>query len=144
LVYPFPHSTAGSLPPRTLSVLCDPFSETPPITSALFAFAGLWERWERGETAVEPCTIIVTEANDLTRPIHDRMPVILPGAKYELWLSTDSRQAEHLQNLLRPFPSELMPAYPVSTEVNNLRNDSERCIEQISEEQERGENEGAE
>jgi putative SOS response-associated peptidase YedK len=132
-VYPFPHSTAGSQPPRTLSVLCDPFSETPPITSALFAFAGLWERWERGETAVEPCTIIVTEANDLTRPIHDRMPVILPEEEYELWLSAAPRQAEHLQSLLKPFPSELMRAYPVRTEVNNPRNDTEKCIEEVAE-----------
>jgi putative SOS response-associated peptidase YedK len=93
-----------------------------------FAFAGLWERWERGETAVESCTIIVTEANELTRPIHDRMPVILPEADYELWLSADARQAEHLQSLLKPFPSELIRAYPVSTEVNNPRNDSEKCI----------------
>jgi len=98
---------------------------------ALFAFAGLWERWERGETAVESCTIIVTEANELTRPIHDRMPVILPETDYELWLSADARQAEHLQSVLRPFPSELMRAYPVSTEVNNPRNDSEMCVEEI-------------
>jgi len=100
----------------------------------LFAFAGLWERWERGETAVESCTIIVTEANELTRPIHGRMPVILPEEDYELWLSADARQAEHLQSLLKPFPSERMRAYPVSTEINNPRNDNDKCIEEVMEE----------
>ncbi|MGD8312741.1 MAG: SOS response-associated peptidase, partial [Gammaproteobacteria bacterium] len=42
----------------------------------LFAFAGLWDRWEKAETTLESCTIIVTAANKLMAPIHDRMPVI--------------------------------------------------------------------
>lgn len=50
----------------------------------LFAFAGLLERWEPADgmegQAVDSCTIIVTEANDLLRRIHDRMPVILDPA----------------------------------------------------------------
>jgi putative SOS response-associated peptidase YedK len=74
----------------------------------------------------------VTEANDLTRPIHDRMPVILSEQDYALWLSVDGRQTEHLQRVLKPFSSELMRAYPVSTAVNNPRNDNETCIEGIS------------
>ena len=47
----------------------------------LFAFAGLWEHWEGADgKTIESCTIIVTDANELLRPIHDRMPVILtPG-----------------------------------------------------------------
>jgi putative SOS response-associated peptidase YedK len=97
----------------------------------LFAFAGLSEHWEREGTVIESCTIIVTEANDLTRPIHDRMPVILGERDYALWLSADARQAELLQSLLKPFPSELMQTYPVSTEVNNPRNDTERCVQKV-------------
>jgi len=42
-----------------------------------FAFAGLWERWERGEEPVESCTLITTEANGVVGPVHNRMPVIL-------------------------------------------------------------------
>lgn len=49
-----------------------------------FSFAGLWERWENVEKVIESCTIIVTEANDLTRDIHDRMPVILDPSDYAL------------------------------------------------------------
>ncbi len=60
---------------------------------ALFAFAGLWERWSGGEgEVIESCTIIVTEANELLRPIHDRMPVILDPADLGAWL--DGSQAE--------------------------------------------------
>ena len=43
-----------------------------------FAFAGLWETWKDPEGTVIPsCTIITTTPNDLLRPIHNRMPVIL-------------------------------------------------------------------
>lgn len=48
-----------------------------------FSFAGLWERWEKGDKMIESCTIIVTDANKLTRYIHDRMPVILDPADYD-------------------------------------------------------------
>jgi putative SOS response-associated peptidase YedK len=98
----------------------------------LFAFAGLWEHWEKEGTVIESCTVIVTEANELTRAIHDRMPVILEGQDYELWLSAEGRQVEHLQSVLKSFPSEQMQAYPVSTAVNNPKNDSETCIEPMA------------
>ena len=57
---------------------------------AAFAFAGLWEHWQgaAGE-AIESCSIIVTEANDLIQPIHDRMPVILSPEDYALWLDPE-------------------------------------------------------
>jgi len=49
-----------------------------------FAFAGLWESWEGVDnSAVESCTLLTTEPNELMRPIHNRMPVILPAASYE-------------------------------------------------------------
>jgi putative SOS response-associated peptidase YedK len=51
-----------------------------------FAFAGLWEVWSKGEEPVESCTILTTEANDLMRPLHDRMPVILDAKDYDRWL----------------------------------------------------------
>ena len=55
-----------------------------------FAFAGLWERWQAPEDEViESCTILTTDANDLTQPIHDRMPVILHPKDYDLWLDPD-------------------------------------------------------
>ena len=51
-----------------------------------FAFAGLWERWAKGAEPVESCTIITTDANEMTEDLHDRMPVILPKDTYDLWL----------------------------------------------------------
>lgn len=98
----------------------------------LFAFAGLWERWEKGEgDAIESCTIITTEANELMQPFHDRMPVILDPKDYEKWLDSQVQKPESLQSLLQPYQSEEMTVYPVSTKVNNARTDSPDCIKQL-------------
>ncbi len=97
----------------------------------LFAFAGLWERWEREDEAVESCTIIVTEANDLVTPIHDRMPVILDPADYDVWLDSTYADRKRLQAMLKPFPSSELEAYPVSRTVNSPKNDSAECVERL-------------
>lgn len=101
-----------------------------------FAFAGLWERWEGpDETAIDSCTLLTTEPNDLIRPVHSRMPVILSPKDYDLWLDPGVQKAELLQPLLRPYPSEGMLAYPISTWVNKPKNDSPRCIEPLTQSQ---------
>ena len=94
-----------------------------------FAFAGLWERWEKGEgEPIESCTIVTTEANELMRPIHARMPVILEPQNYDRWLDPELQKTEMLQSLLQPYQSEEMTFYPVSTKVNNAKVDSADCI----------------
>lgn len=87
-----------------------------------FAFAGLWDLWEKQENAILSCTIITTSANDLVDPIHDRMPVILPREKEGEWLNAED--PTRIMRLLRPYDSQAMDAYPVSTAVNNPANDS--------------------
>jgi putative SOS response-associated peptidase YedK len=94
-----------------------------------FAFAGLWERWKRGDKQIRSCSIIVTEPNDLVEPIHDRMPVILAPDDYGLWLDPEVEDGKRLQGLLRPFPADEMEAYPISTVVNNPRNEVAECVE---------------
>jgi putative SOS response-associated peptidase YedK len=97
------------------------------------AFAGLWERWRSPEgEELESCSIIVTDANEIMRPIHDRMPVILAPTDWDAWLETDAKDAAVLQNLLKPYPPEGMAAWPVSTKVNSPRNDSVECVEAVS------------
>ena len=94
------------------------------------AFAGLWDSWEGADhSALESCTILTTEANDLVRPIHDRMPVILAPADYARWLDPAVQTPEPILPLLRPYPSEPMEAYAVSTRVNSPARDEEGCIE---------------
>ena len=92
----------------------------------IFAFAGLYSTWRSPEGEVIPsCTIITTEPNELVKEIHKRMPVILPPEAYSLWLSPEPN--EKLHELLLPFPASEMETFPVSTAVNNVRNDSPEC-----------------
>jgi putative SOS response-associated peptidase YedK len=95
-----------------------------------FALAGLWESWRGAEGDGEgllTCTLITTDANDQTRPIHDRMPVILDPSDYDLWLDAEMQDAERLQPLLHPYEGKL--AFDaVSTHVNNPRNEGEACL----------------
>jgi len=91
-----------------------------------FAFAGLWSRWgpKDGEQ-LETCTIITTEANELCQPVHDRMPVIRARENYERWLDVSEPDPA---DLLCPFDSAAMRAYPVSTRVNSPKNDDAELI----------------
>ena len=98
-----------------------------------FAFAGLWEHWTPAEgDSLETCTIITTEPNDLMASIHNRMPVILAPTSYDQWLDPTFQHIEPLKALLRPYLSEELTAYPVSTLVNNPRHDAPQRLEPVS------------
>lgn len=100
----------------------------------LIAFAGIWDRWEpaggKGDP-VESCSIITTQANELAKLVHDRMPVILPHEWWDTWLGESAQETKRddtLQSLLKPYPAEKMSVVPVSTLVNSPRNDSPDCV----------------
>jgi putative SOS response-associated peptidase YedK len=89
-----------------------------------FAFAGLWDSWSSPDgSLVKSCTIITTEPNELTGIIHNRMPVILHPRDYAKWLDPSPQTPDQLKPLIKPFPADLMDAYPVSTLVNTPAND---------------------
>ncbi|UBF26448.1 SOS response-associated peptidase [Kovacikia minuta CCNUW1] len=92
-----------------------------------FAFAGLWERWQKGDSPIESCTILTTQANELMQPIHDRMPVILSPQDYDLWLDPTT-PAEKLHSLLLPYDAQEMQRYPVSSIVNSAANENPDCV----------------
>jgi len=81
----------------------------------VLSIAGLWDQWKDPETGepVLSATLIVTSANDFTRPIHDRVPVLLGQRDHEAWL-TGKAGVE----LLRPAPNDLLRMWPVSKRVN--------------------------
>jgi putative SOS response-associated peptidase YedK len=62
------------------------------------------------------------------RPVHERMPVIIPPEQYGVWLDLHCQDTEELAKLLRPYPSEGMLAYQVSTLVNSWKNDVPECV----------------
>jgi len=96
-----------------------------------FGFAGLWERWNGEDGQVESCTIITTSANALMEPLHDRMPVILDPEDYETWLDPSLQERDEVERLLASHPMPDWETYPVSTIVNNPRNESPECIERV-------------
>ncbi len=95
-----------------------------------FAFAGLWERWDKGDTPLESCAILTTTPNELIASLHDRMPVIIAPEAFRIWLDPQT-PAGRLSELLGPYPSDELTAYPVSRRVNSPGNDDPAIIEEL-------------
>jgi putative SOS response-associated peptidase YedK len=77
-----------------------------------FGFAGLYETWMSPEREpLNTCTIITTQPNELVRPIHDRMPVIIPKDKERSWIDPLNRDRGMLLSLLKPYPSDEMAMF---------------------------------
>ena len=94
----------------------------------LFAFAGLWDGWKNAEEQwVRTCSILTTTPNAVSASVHDRMPVILDPASYDLWLDPGMQNVAAISELLKPYDARLMRCYPVSTRVNNVGNDDAEC-----------------
>uniref|UniRef100_A0A7C1FJD2 Abasic site processing protein n=1 Tax=Caldilinea aerophila TaxID=133453 RepID=A0A7C1FJD2_9CHLR len=101
----------------------------------LLGFAGLWESWTGPEgEEIESCTILTTDANEEVARLHNRMPVILAPEDYATWLGDGQEatpaQLAQLKHLFRPFPAGRLKLYPVSSYVNNPRNEGAACIEE--------------
>lgn len=99
-------------------------------------FAGLWERWtppaedDANAAPVLSCVILTTTANETMAPIHDRMPVLLPSARWDDWLDPTADPAE-LADLFAPAPNELLELRPVSTMVNRVSNRGPELLDAV-------------
>ncbi|MGG0773735.1 SOS response-associated peptidase [Bacillus rugosus] len=99
-------------------------------SSNLFAFAGLYEKWNTPEgNPLYTCTIITTKPNELMENIHDRMPVILTDENEKEWLNPKNTDSDYLKSLLLPYDADDMEAYQVSSLVNSPKNNSPELIE---------------
>lgn len=96
----------------------------------LFAFAGLWDVWEKEGKKITSCTIITISPNKLVASIHDRMPVILDPGDEKNWLTVDP-PAQALK-LLHAYPVDRMKLYAISTAVNNPSNNFEDIVTPIN------------
>ncbi len=96
---------------------------------AMIGIAGLYDRWtSEGGEVVDSCTLITTEANATLAPFHDRMPVILAPGDYARWLDRGQEEPQVLMSLLAPCPADWLDSSPVSTRINNPRNDDPDCL----------------
>ena len=93
-----------------------------------FAFAGIWAALpEPGGEPVHSCAIVTCEPNELVRPIHDRMPVILARAGEGEWISPDGDLAA-LHGLLGPIEEDALEIREVSDAVNDVRDDGPHLL----------------
>lgn len=100
----------------------------------LMLMAGLYDTAKdaKGED-FQTYTIVTGGPNVLMQDIHDRMPMIIHADDAELWMDPEINEIEPLEPLLQPFADEEMDLYPVSTSVNNVRNNGEKLIEPAAE-----------
>jgi putative SOS response-associated peptidase YedK len=96
---------------------------------AVFAFAGLWERWGPKDARVESCTIVTCPPNALLAQIHDRMPVILDDDALDTWLHGDLADAV---STLVPYDPSRMQSAAVTPEMNRPAFDDPRAIEPVT------------
>lgn len=94
-----------------------------------FAFAGLWERWDRGDKPLETCTILTTDAAEFAADVHDRMPLVLDPAFYDRWLDPTLQEPERITPLMTPYRTDGFERIPVSNYVNCPRNQGPQCAE---------------
>jgi len=98
-----------------------------------FGFAGLWEHWQDAAgNELETCAILTTAANEMMRELHDRMPVILDREDYARWLDPANDTGAGLEDLLRPFPAELMAHHPVAKRVGSPRHDDAELLKPLA------------
>ena len=108
-----------------------PYFIRPAGGESLFGFGGLLEHWDGPEGKLLTFAILTTAANDLMRPIHERMPVIIQPQDYGAWLDPGVTDAQLVRALAREYPVGAMEAYPVSRAVGNPRAQGPALIVQI-------------
>ncbi len=95
----------------------------------LFAFGGLWERWEGPEgQVIETFNLLTTEPNELVATVHDRMPVIIRPADYDRWLDPAVRDPAAIFGMIGSYPARAMIAYPVDQRVGSVQFDAPECL----------------
>lgn len=108
-----------------------PFFIRPASGTAHFALGGLLERWDGPDGPVLTFAVLTTAANELIRPIHSRMPVIILPENYNAWLDPALIDADAIRSLASPYPAHLMRAYPVGRAVGNPWAQGPELIEPI-------------
>lgn len=106
-----------------------PFYFFPADPAAPLALAGVWEDWTDGVEHRRSFSIITTAANGTMRPVHDRMPVILPESSWPRWLDPEAQNPRRLADMLAPCPDAFLECRQVGPFVNNARNEGAACIE---------------
>lgn len=92
------------------------------------AMAGLFEFWKDGDDWLVTSCVLTTSAPDALGQIHDRMPVLVPKENWAAWLDPEHPPAI---DMTVPAMATGLEAYPVSTMVNNVRNNGPQLLEPL-------------
>ena len=92
-----------------------------------FVMAGIWDRWRRGDAALDTCAVITTDATEWASQYHHRMPVLLPIDDAVKWIDRRTPLHEALA-LLHGYEGRDLECYEVSRYVNSPANDSAECL----------------
>ena len=105
------------------------------VDGAPLALAGLWERWTGPQgQRLDSCVVLTTTAVDELGHVHDRAPVVVDETDWAAWLDPGLREPNRLAGLLArlgPLPAEATAAWPVSVEVNSVRNNGPQLREPL-------------
>lgn len=96
-----------------------------PADGSLFALGGLVVETPQGPR----CVLLTTDANELMRQVHDRMPLVVPADKRDLWLDGEVEPQLALDSIPRPLPADRMRMRRVSLLVNSVRNEGPQLLE---------------
>jgi putative SOS response-associated peptidase YedK len=98
-----------------------------PRDSGLLAFAGLWDHWRSPEgEALETCTILTQDANELVQPLHDRMPVVIAPGDYDHWLDPSQEDPVALKTLLTGALEDSLVITAADPAINSVRYQPEK------------------
>jgi putative SOS response-associated peptidase YedK len=111
-----------------------------PSDGGVLAMAGLYEIWRNKEVEDEDaegaflwtCTVITTSAEDAVGHIHDRMPMLIEPERYDVWLGAEPIEQADLSRILVPAAPGRLEAFPVSTEVNDVRNNGRQLTAPVA------------
>ena len=95
------------------------------------AVAAFWDTWHQGDEVLHTCCLITTTANSLVEPVHQRMPALLDKDAQALWLDNTRFDKAELSRLIKPYASDELISYPVSTKVNQARFNEPSAIEPL-------------
>jgi putative SOS response-associated peptidase YedK len=86
-----------------------------------FSFAGIYSEWKnpKNNKVIKSYAIITTFPNTLMQPIHNRMPVILKEEDEDEWLNPDLIEVEKIKEFLKPYSTNNLETYTISTRINN-------------------------
>jgi putative SOS response-associated peptidase YedK len=104
-----------------------------PADGGMFVYAGVWDRWTGPAGPIDTVAVLTVPANELVKPLRDRMPAIVSEERFSAWLDPKESRAAKLLPLLETYPAERMEHWAVSDRVNSVTADEPGLLVPVAE-----------